>query len=294
MKIAPVLGAHFSVAGGLENALYTASELNCEAAQIFTKNARSWKEPQLTTEQVERFLNARQETGLAFVASHCTYLINIATADREKRQKSLASLHAEMERSGRLGLDAVVLHPGAHLGQGIEAGMETAHRTLEQVLARDNGSFPTLLLETTAGTGTSLGSSFEQIGQLVQRLDHHPKVAVCLDTSHVFAAGYDIRTRDTLSRTLDDFHRHIGLSRLHLIHLNDSRPELGSRKDRHEHIGKGKIGLEGFRAVMSAPGLARVPKILETPKDLDGRQMDPVNLDCLRGLAQGEEHQFPH
>jgi len=281
----PLLGAHFSVAGGLENALITASELGCRAAQIFTKNARSWKEPDLSADQVARFQAVREETGVSFVASHCTYLINVASPDCEKRDRSIESLAAEMHRSGRLGLDAVVLHPGAHLGCGIEAGLKNAGQSLEAVLSRDTGQFPALLLETTAGTGTSLGSCFKELAALLYLLDAYPGVGICLDTSHIFAAGYDLRTAEALDRTLDEFKRHMDMSRLHLIHLNDSKPAIGSRKDRHEHIGMGQIGTEGFRAIMNHPMLASVPKVLETPKELDGKPMDPVNLNCLSQLA---------
>lgn len=280
------LGAHFSVAGGLENALYTARQLNCDAAQIFTKNARSWKEPVLTEEQVQKFRNARQETGVRQVFSHCTYLINIASADREKRERSINALRAEMVRSGSLELTGVVLHPGAHLGRGVEAGLETAGHSLNKVLSRDNGRFPRLLIETTAGTGTSLGSRFEEIGRLIRSLDRPEAAGVCLDTSHVFAAGYDLRTPDSLNHTLASFDRHIGLDRLCLIHANDSIPELGSRKDRHAHIGRGNIGAAGFSALLADDRLKSLPVILETPKEADGMDMDPVNLKRLRELAR--------
>ncbi len=280
------LGAHFSVAGGLENALYTAAELNCTAAQIFTKNARSWKEPDLSQTRIQTFLTVREETCIPWVFSHCTYLINIASNNREKLQKSRVSLAAELHRSGLLGLDGVVLHPGAHLGEGLEQGLETARKSINWVLDRDEGSFPNLLIETTAGTGTCLGSRFEEIGELINSLDKPEVVGVCMDTSHVFAAGYDIRTRQALENTLLAFNKYIGLSRLCLIHLNDSKPELGSRKDRHEHIGKGHIGDAGFSAIMQDERLAPIPKVLETPKDDNGTPMDPTNLNRLIELAQ--------
>jgi deoxyribonuclease-4 len=279
----PVLGAHFSVAGGLEKALTTAWELKCRAAQIFTKNARSWKEPDLSVDQVARFQAMRKKTGMVFVASHCSYLINVASPDTDKRTQSMASLVGEMKRSGRLGLDAVVLHPGAHLGHGIEAGLIVAGQTLKDALSRDEGDFPQLLLETTAGTGTSLGSSFEELGALLSALP--PRVGICLDTCHIFAAGYDLRTPEALDQVMDEFQRHMDISRLALVHLNDARPKLGSRKDRHTHIGMGEIGTQGFRAVMQHPLLAKIPKIIETPKELDKKPMDPVNLKRLRQLA---------
>lgn len=287
MNFSQPLGAHFSVAGGLENALYTARELGCDAAQIFTKNARSWKEPELTDAQVHAFKTAREETGVHRVFSHCTYLINIASGDSEKREKSVNALAAEMKRSGKLGLEGVVLHPGAHLGQGVDRGLETARQTLDTVLSRDDGQFPKLLIETTAGTGTSLGSRFEEIGGLIRSLGHTQSVGVCMDTSHVFAAGYDLRSKDALEKLLQAFDTHIGLDKLCLLHLNDSVPELGSRKDRHAHIGKGRIGDAGFKAIIRDSRLATIPKILETPKDNDGIPMDPVNLERLRAMVQG-------
>ncbi len=288
MILSQPLGAHFSVAGGLENALYTARDLHCNTAQIFTKNARSWKDPDLSQARIQTFLKVREETCIPWVFSHCTYLINIASNDREKLLKSRVSLAAELHRSGLLGLDGVVLHPGAHLGEGLERGLETARESINWVLDRDEGSFPKLLLETTAGTGTCLGSRFEEIGELINSLDKPEAVGVCMDTSHVFAAGYDIRTGQALENTLLAFNKYIGLSRLGLIHLNDSKPELGSRKDRHEHIGKGHIGDSGFSAIMQDKRLAPIPKVLETPKDNNGFPMDPVNLNRLIELAKGK------
>jgi len=277
------IGAHFSVAGGLENGLYQARSLNCNIAQIFTKNARSWKEPQIHPDQVSTFKKVRRETKISRVFSHCSYLINIASDDPIKVDKSRCSLEAEMARSGSLGLDGVVLHPGSHLGQGIEKGLEIAIQSLSQVLAQDKGDFPRLLIETTAGTGTSLGSRFEEIGELISKTDARTQsIGVCLDTSHIFAAGYDIRTALALDHTLERFDAVIGLSRLRLIHVNDSKPDFGSRKDRHEHIGKGTIGELGFRAIMTHPALVSVPKIIETPKELNGNEMDTVNLEFLR------------
>ncbi|MCG8616762.1 MAG: deoxyribonuclease IV [Desulfobacterales bacterium] len=278
-------GAHFSVAGGLENALYTARKLDCDAVQIFTKNARSWKDPNLTEEQVGRFRNAKKETAIHLIFSHCTYLINIASKEPEKLEKSISALLAEMERSGLLGLTGVVLHPGAHLGRGTDAGLETARQSLNSVLSLDDGTFPELLIETTAGAGTCLGSRFEEIGQLIQSLDRPQAVGVCLDTSHVFAAGYDLRSPSALNATLDEFHRHIDIQRLRLIHANDSIPPLGSRKDRHTHIGNGEIGTTGFSAILTDDRLKSLPVILETPKEEAGADMDEINLKKLKALA---------
>ncbi|MCG8632737.1 MAG: deoxyribonuclease IV [Desulfobacterales bacterium] len=287
MSLPHPLGAHFSVAGGLENALFKARDLNCDAVQIFTKNARTWKEPELNQTRISAFKAARKETGISWVFSHCTYLINIASNDGDKLEKSRNSLASEMERSGLLGLDGVVLHPGAHLGEGMEKGLDTARKSINRVLAIDRGLFPELLIETTAGTGTSIGSRFEEIGTLINSLDRPEAVGVCMDTSHIFAGGYDLRSLKALDETLLAFNEHIGLSRLKLIHLNDSKPGLGSKKDRHQHIGKGQIGDSGFSAIMQDKRLHSIPKILETPKDDNGTPMDQVNLNRLKKLAQG-------
>lgn len=276
------LGAHFSIAGGLENALYTAESLRCNAVQIFTKNARSWKETLLADEQVQKFKDVRAKTGISFVFSHCTYLINIASNDKEKLLKSRNSLSAEMQRSAILELDGVVLHPGAHLGSGIKKGLQTALESIEFVFSQQSLSFPKLLIETTAGSGTCLGSRFEEIATLVSAFPRH--LGVCLDTSHIFAAGYDIRNADSLQNTIEQFDNIIGLKYLKVIHANDSKPDLGSKKDRHEHIGSGKIGKAGFKAIMTHPALRKIPKILETPKGDDPLVMDQKNLDFLRQL----------
>ncbi|MCG8565613.1 MAG: deoxyribonuclease IV [Desulfobacterales bacterium] len=281
----PLIGAHFSVAGGLENALITAADLDCNAVQIFTKNARTWKESHPTPDQIEIFKRLREKHKIQVVLSHCSYLINVAAGDEEKRKKAEEALVNEMKRSAALGLDHVVLHPGAHLGRGVEEGIATAIGTLGAVLAQDPGDFPRLLLETTAGQGSCLGSRFEELRDLLAQLPD--KTGVCLDTSHIFAAGYDIRTRETYQAVMADFHRTIGLEKLYAIHTNDSIPPLDSKKDRHAHIGKGCIGDEGFAAIMQDPRLENIPKILETPKDMDGKAMDPVNLSRLRELMAG-------
>ncbi|WDP93096.1 MAG: deoxyribonuclease IV [Desulfobacter sp.] len=283
----PFLGAHFSVAGGLENAVYEARRLDCTVAQIFTKNARTWKEPELSEDQVNRFKAACRETGVTHVFSHCTYLINIASNDPEKLEKSRCSLTAEMARSARLGLDGVVLHPGAHLGRGMGKGLGTAIDSLVQVLAEVKGPSPRLLIETTAGTGTTIGSRFQELRELISGTGADRKtMGICLDTSHIFAAGYDIRTAQSLDHTLAEFDAVVGLDRLFLIHANDSIPDLGSCRDRHTHIGMGKIGLKGFAALMTHPALADIPKLIETPKEKDGRPMDRVNLSTLRKFTK--------
>ena len=285
----PLIGAHFSVAGGLDTALEEAHALNCTVVQLFTKNARTWKEKQPTPEEIQTFTETRKALGITHVFSHCSYLINIAAHEEEKRQRAIKALAAEMERSRRLGLDGVVLHPGSHLGKGEDAGIELAVDSLKQVMGPLEDTGPRLLIETCAGQGTGLGKTFQQIGAILSGVNLPDRMGVCLDTCHVFAAGYDLASEEGYEETFDQFEKTIGVDKLFALHLNDSKHPLGSKKDRHEHIGKGHIGEAGFAMVMADKRLSRVPKILETPK-LDGDiPMDRVNLYRLRTLAQGDE-----
>ncbi len=286
---AGLVGAHFSTSKGLDQAVYTAKDLGCAVLQLFTKNGRTWKEKDLTSNQADTFCKARQAADITWVLSHCTYLINIASNDKDKLEKSRAALLAEMERSAALGIDYVVLHPGSHMGRGEEKGLETAAESLNRVLSKRGPSWPMLLLETTAGQGTNLGHAFEQFAFLLDRLDRPAAAGVCLDTSHMFAAGYDISGIKAYDQTMATLEKIIGLNRVHAIHVNDSKAPLGSRKDRHEHIGKGCIGTSGFELIMADQRLSHLPKILETPKELDKTPMDPVNLALLRRMIP--EHQ---
>jgi deoxyribonuclease-4 len=276
-----LLGAHFSIAGGLHRAMETARTLECPVAQIFTKNASTWKERTLSAAEIERFAEARAAAGVTSVASHTSYLINPAGPDDTKRTRSCRALRDELLRSAALGLHAVVLHPGAHMGSGVAAGIRRAAASLNSVFADTPPAPPRLLLETTAGQGSNLGRRFEELADILSRIDDPARVGVCLDTCHVFAAGYDVRTRAAFEATLQTFDRLIGLEHLHLIHFNDAKNPLGSRVDRHAHIGEGAIGLESFGFFMNDPRLQQIPKILETPKDRDG---DRKNLTRLRQL----------
>lgn len=280
-----LLGAHFSIAGGRHNALYAAAAYGCTTLQIFTRNSRTWKEPALTEAEVARFAQARRETGITEIVSHTSYLINIAAPDPENRSRD--ALAAELVRSGRLGIPYVVHHPGAHLGAGPEAGIAAAARTIRSIFKAIPGMGCRLLIETTAGQGTGIGHTFEEIAAILSAVGDPNRIGVCLDTCHIFAAGYDIRTRKAYDRTLAQFDRTIGLDRLFVLHLNDARTDLGSRVDRHAHIGCGAIGIDAFGFFMQDPRLARCPKIIETPKMQGETDMDRVNLDRLRALAEG-------
>lgn len=276
-------GAHMGTPGGLHNGVYEGKEAGCGIVQLFTKNPQQWRAPELTSEQVEQFLRAQEETGVPCVSSHDTYLINPASADPELLAKSREALADEIVRSSRLQIPFVVMHQGA-LGAACEE--DALCRLVDSVryaLDRrpDGGSM--LLLETTAGQGTCLGHRFEHVAQVLEEVDAgDERLGVCLDTCHIFAAGYDIRTPEAYAATMAEFDRLIGLRRVRLIHANDSKRELGSRVDRHEAIGQGHIGLEGFRLLLRDPRLAHAHVVLETPK---AGEMDPVNLAALRAAA---------
>ncbi len=279
------IGAHFSIAGGLENAIFQARSLGCNALQLFTKSARTWKEKFPDKKSIKTFKTERKKANITTVISHASYLINIASNEPEKLDQSIQALSNEIKRSAMLGIDYVVLHPGSYTTQSESDGLKKACDSLCRVLKEFDKSCPKLLIETTAGQGTNLGYSFEQIAHILKRVNSPDKTGVCIDTSHIFAAGYDIREETSYMRTIKDFNDTIGLDHLYLLHLNDSKTEFASKKDRHEHIGQGYIGSPAFKLIMKDARLKSIPKILETPKLLDKIQMDPVNLNKLLSLA---------
>ena len=278
------LGAHMSIAGGLDKAFDRICEVGGEALQIFTKNQRQWRSKPLTVQEIELFKQKRQQCGNMTVAAHASYLINLASVAGEAADKSLQALIDELQRCDLLGIPYLVIHPGSHGGAGEEVGIKRAIELTDRAL----GSLPPdspvmLLLETTAGQGNALGASFEQLAAIIDGLPDSHKVGICLDTCHIFAAGYDIRTSESCSRTITELNETIGLDRLRFIHLNDSKKPLGSKIDRHEHIGRGEIGSEAFRCLLNDPRLADLPMTLETPKSKDMAE-DKENLALLRSL----------
>lgn len=276
-----LLGAHFSIAGGLYKACEEASRLGCNALQLFTKNQMQWKVRPIQSGEAERFREARRQAGVECVLAHDSYLINLASGDSALRAKSLEAFIEEIERCETLGIEFLVTHPGSPADQGEEEGLRNMAASLRQAL--QTGRHTRILLETTAGQGNTLGWRFEHIARMIGDCDGHPRLGACFDTCHVFAAGYDIRTEDGYERTMAEFDRVVGLSRLLAFHCNDSKQGLGSRVDRHEHIGRGKIGREAFRFLMTDPRFDQVPKVLETPKEVG---MDQKNLALLRRLAR--------
>ncbi|MDW7772951.1 MAG: deoxyribonuclease IV [Desulfobulbaceae bacterium] len=280
----PYLGAHESVGGGLYKAFDHIRKVGGESLQIFTRNQRQWRAAPVSREEISLFREKWEEAGGMPVASHASYLLNLGSSDMEQAGKSVASFAGELERCDLLGIPHAIIHPGSHSGAGIEAGLQNIVRNLDRVFEQTGEhSRVKVLLETTAGQGSGLGSSFEEIAWIIGRSAFPERLGVCLDTCHVFAAGYDIRTPEAYRQTFADFDKHIGLDRLFFFHLNDAKKDLGSRVDRHEHIGKGYIGLDGFRLLLNDPRFAAHPMTLETPKGKDLRE-DIENLKVLRSL----------
>ncbi|RLC96865.1 MAG: deoxyribonuclease IV [Chloroflexi bacterium] len=277
------LGAHESIGGGLHKAFERARSVGCDAMQIFVKSNRSWAVKPLTEEEITRFQARAEETGIHPVVAHSSYLLNLGTPKETLWQKSRDTLIIELQRCEALGVPWLVLHPGSHVGSGEEAGLARAAQGLGEVHAATAGFRAQILLETTAGQGTNMGYNFEQLAWLLEHTPQGERLGICLDTCHVFAAGYELRTPAGYDETMMAFEQIIGLERLKALHLNDSKNELGSRKDRHEHIGKGHIGLEGFRLLLNDPRLTDLPGLLETPKS-DDLHEDRENLALLRSL----------
>lgn len=278
-------GAHESIAGGIFNAIERGQTATCDTIQIFNKSNSQWRAKILTDSELEKYFAAIEETGVTVATSHTSYLINIASPDKDLYEKSYLALKEEMERCNRLRIPNLVLHPGAHVGSGEETGLKTIARNLSRLFDTLEDNSVTLLLETTAGQGTVLGYTFEQLGQIIGMVDDSSSLGVCLDTCHVFAAGYELSDPKGYKKTMKSFDDNIGLDRLKIIHMNDSKKEFDSRRDRHEHIGKGFIGLEAFRNIVNDQRLKKVPMILETPKGDDLKE-DIENLKVLRGLVK--------
>lgn len=286
------LGAQMSVAGGLHRAFERGDEAGCDSIMIFSKSNRRWQAKAITAEEANRFHDAAQNwSHIAPLAVHASYLINVASADEALWEKSYRALRIEVERAATLGAPTLTFHPGAYVDADEESGLANIGRALNRLLEDTAGSGVTVCLETMAGQGTTLGHRFEHLAYLIAATGGHERVGVCFDTCHVFAAGYDIRSPRAYAATMNTFDRVVGLERIHCFHLNDSKHELGARKDRHAHIGEGQIGLEGFANFVNDRRWRTHPAHLETPKTEEDEageeiQMDPVNLAALRGLLR--------
>lgn len=278
-----LLGAHMSIAGGVNMAIERARSINCTAMQMFVKNNMQWFARPLTRDEIARFLEHQQRSELLSIFAHANYLINLAATNGQFHAKSIRSLSEELVRADHLELPFLVLHPGAHRGAGEEAGLEKVIESIDRVLSGLPKIKTRIALETTAGQGSCLGNKFEHLAYIISRAREPQRLCVCLDTAHVFAAGYEIGSEASARKTFREFHRVVGLDRLVAIHLNDSKTVCGSGVDRHEHIGKGKIGLPAFRFIMRNPRFRKIPKVLETPKGKELRE-DVINLKTLLRL----------
>jgi deoxyribonuclease IV len=279
-----LLGAHMSIAGGVNMAIERARSINCTAMQMFVKNNMQWFTRPLTREEIRTFLEHQQRSELLSIFAHANYLINLAATNGQFHTNSIRSLSEELVRADQLELPFLVLHPGAHLGAGEEAGLEKIVESINRVLSGLPKIKTRIALETTAGQGSCLGNKFEHLAYIISHAREPKRLCVCLDTAHVFAAGYDIGSEISVRKVFREFDRVVGLGHLVAIHLNDSKTACGSRVDRHEHIGEGKIGLPAFRFIMRDRRLRKIPKVLETPKGKDLRE-DVINLRTLRSLG---------
>ncbi|MDD4652343.1 MAG: deoxyribonuclease IV [Methanothrix sp.] len=281
------LGLHVSVAGGVDRAVSRAREKGCDAFQIFSSNPRKWFTKTIPEESAKRFVSLQKQLGLSPAVDHMPYLPNLATANEEVYAKSVQALANELERCQVLGIPYLVTHLGSHMGAGRESGLSRIARALLAVFSEWKGD-TILLLENSAGSKNSMGGTFSDIAAVLESSpDYRHRLGICLDTCHLHAAGYDLRTSSALQATMDQFDDCIGLQRLRLIHLNDCRGSIGSHLDRHEHIGLGQIGEAGFRAILGHPDLAELAMILETP--VDARRDDEGNLQAARSLSDDSQ-----
>ena len=283
LKARDLLGAHMSIAGGLYRALERGEEVGCSVVQIFLKNQLQWAAKPYTAEDIALFKAAWKRTGMRTVFAHSSYLINLAAAEPREWQRAVEAFHDELERAEALGLPFVIIHPGSHRGEGLEAGVARIARALDLVLERTRGYRVMVLLENTAGGGATIGRSFEELAALLDAVTKPERVGLCLDTCHLFAAGYDVRKQEGYEATMSACARLIGLRRVRAFHLNDAKAPCGSGLDRHEKIGRGKMGVAAFRLLMNDRRFARVPMTLETPKDPEPKA-DRDALALLRRL----------
>jgi deoxyribonuclease IV len=279
------IGAHVSIAGGLHLALGRAEALGCGAAQIFVRNQRQWAARPMTGDEVRAFVAERRRVGLEAVFAHGSYLVNLGASSAALWRQSVDAFTDELERAEALGLRSVVIHPGSHMGDGVEVGIGRIVRALDEVTERTRGYRVKIALENTAGAGHVLGRSFAELGELIARARSADRLGVCIDTCHLFAAGYDIRKGAGYERAMEECRTAVGFDRVLAFHLNDAKAGLGSGLDRHANIGEGLMGLAPFRRVLCDPRFTRVPKVIETPKEPEPHA-DLRNLAVLRRLRR--------
>ncbi len=283
----PILGAHMSIAGGYYRAVERAHEAGCDCVQLFTKNNNQWRAKELTDEDAQKFQAALEQFKIRAPVAHDSYLINLASPDQAVWGKSVDAFRIELLRAEKLGLSYVVTHPGSFTVASESKGIARIIEALDRVHRQSSGIKARVLLENTAGQGTNLGWRFEHLAAIIAGVKDSERLAVCIDTCHTLAAGYPLQTREQYQATMKELNRVVGLERVKAIHLNDSKRPLGSRVDRHEHIGRGQLGLEAFRHLLNDRRFSETPMYLETPKEVEnGEEMDVVNLRILRGLVE--------
>jgi deoxyribonuclease-4 len=282
--MALALGAHMSAAGGVDLAISRAAALNMDSCQLFTKNANQWAAKPLDPAVVERFYEQKASAGVAHLVAHDSYLINIASPDPANWEKSRNALLIELQRCDLLGVPYLVSHPGAHMNSDLDEAIGRVAEAINRINDERPDGTTTLLIETTAGQGTTLGRTFDEIAAMIDAVEDKSRIGVCFDTCHVFVAGYDLRDAETYAATIEEFDRVVGLNWLKVLHLNDAKKGLGSKLDRHAHIGEGELGIEAFRLLMNDARFNGIPGILETPKG-DNDEEDARNLTTLRGLV---------
>lgn len=280
-----LLGAHTSIAGGVSTAIDRAEKVGFNAIQIFSKNNNRWEAKPLEEDEIISFKQKWKDSGIGYIVVHDSYLINLCAKDKTLLKKSREAFVDELNRCEQLGIEYLNFHPGAHTGKGEEDGLKIIAESLNLAHSKTKNFKVKSMLETTAGQGTNLGYTFEQLRKIIDMVDDKERMCVCIDTAHIFAAGYDIKSEDGYKKTMQEFNELIGLDLLKCFHMNDSKKELGSRVDRHDHIGKGFIGEEGFANIMNDTRIKNVPKILETPKGKDMKE-DVENLKVLRTLIK--------
>ncbi len=276
-----LLGVHCSISGGIENAINEAHDLGINIFQIFTKNQRMWQEKKYSPEEGDAFKDMMKAKGMKMAFSHTTYLLNLASSDPELRKKSINGLANELSRCHILGLPFAVLHPGSNKAITEEEAIRAIANSLNEVFELTPNLDTKVLLENTAGQGTTIGRAFYQLKGIIDQVERKNRLGICFDTCHAFAAGYDIRTQLGIEQALSEVHKEVGIENLLAFHLNDSKGDLGSKLDRHDHIGKGKLGLEPFRYIINR--FPDIPKVLETEKE---GEMDRVNITLLRQLIE--------